>query len=247
MKTIFDTVRIGKRIAGLRKRNNMTQLALADAMGISFQAVSNWERGNSMPDISKLPELAKLFGTTVDALIGQSNPLVLRAAAGERINLHGADGEQLAELALLSRPHEVEAYAHEVAPDALADILPYLSAESAGKLAEQYAASVGLKVYLPYLTTEKIDELMLRCYAEGGDVSDCLPYASPQAIARLAEEYEKKGDGVGELLAFAAADALLPAAARALKRDGVEALRPYLPYLSERDIHRLILDSPKEE
>lgn len=244
---MFDMVRIGKRIAELRKQNNMTQLALADAMGISFQAVSNWERGNSMPDISKLPELAELLGTTVDALIGQGNPLILRAAAGERIDLRGADGEQLAELALLSRPHEVETYAQEVAPNALAGILPYLSAGAVGKLAEQYAAPVGPEIFLPYLETEKLDELMLRRYAEGGDVSVYLPYASPQAIARLAEEYEKKGDGVGELLAFAATDALLPAAARALKRGGAEALRPYLPYLSERDIHRLILDSPKEE
>lgn len=44
---MFDMVRIGKRIAEFRKQNNMTQLALADAMGISFQAVSNWERGVS--------------------------------------------------------------------------------------------------------------------------------------------------------------------------------------------------------
>ena len=57
---------IGKNIAELRKENNMTQLELADRMGISFQAVSNWERGNSMPDISKLPELADLFSVTVD-------------------------------------------------------------------------------------------------------------------------------------------------------------------------------------
>ena len=39
----------------------MTQMELADRMGISFQVVSNWERGNSMPDISKLPELAEIF------------------------------------------------------------------------------------------------------------------------------------------------------------------------------------------
>ena len=49
------------------------QLELADKLSISFQAVSNWERGNSMPDISKLPELAEIFGVTIDAIIGHDN------------------------------------------------------------------------------------------------------------------------------------------------------------------------------
>ena len=52
---MFDMQKIGKKISELRKRKNITQMELADQMGISFQAVSNWERGNSMPDISKLP------------------------------------------------------------------------------------------------------------------------------------------------------------------------------------------------
>ena len=51
---MFDMRKIGKRRAELRKSKNITQMALADMMGISFQAVSNWERGESMPDISKL-------------------------------------------------------------------------------------------------------------------------------------------------------------------------------------------------
>ena len=44
----FDMRRIGQTIAGLRRQHNMTQMALADAMGVSFQAVSNWERGVSI-------------------------------------------------------------------------------------------------------------------------------------------------------------------------------------------------------
>ena len=43
----FDMHRIGQTIACLRRDHNMTQMALADAMGVSFQAVSNWERGES--------------------------------------------------------------------------------------------------------------------------------------------------------------------------------------------------------
>ena len=75
--------KVGRKIAQLRKSHNMTQLELADKMGISFQAVSNWERGNSMPDIAKLPELAELFHTTVDELLGEKSELVESAARGE--------------------------------------------------------------------------------------------------------------------------------------------------------------------
>ena len=73
---MFDMKKIGKKISVLRKEANMTQMELADRMGISFQAVSNWERGNSMPDISKLPELAEIFGKTVDELLGEKSVLV---------------------------------------------------------------------------------------------------------------------------------------------------------------------------
>lgn len=55
---MFNMESIGRRIAELRKKANMTQMELADRMGITFQSISNWERGNTMPDISKLPELA---------------------------------------------------------------------------------------------------------------------------------------------------------------------------------------------
>ena len=66
---MFDMRKIGKRIAELRKSKNITQMALADMMGISFQAVSNWERGESMPDISKLGELSEIFGVSIDDIL----------------------------------------------------------------------------------------------------------------------------------------------------------------------------------
>lgn len=45
---MFNMKNIGFKISELRKKNNMTQMELADKMNISFQAVSNWERGVSL-------------------------------------------------------------------------------------------------------------------------------------------------------------------------------------------------------
>lgn len=60
---------IGKRISIYRKRKNMTQEDLARALGISAQAVSKWENDMACPDISLLPQLAKLLGVSVDTLL----------------------------------------------------------------------------------------------------------------------------------------------------------------------------------
>lgn len=61
---------IGKRIAEHRKRLMMTQDQLAEQLGVTAQAVSKWENDQSCPDISILPKLAEIFGTTTDELLG---------------------------------------------------------------------------------------------------------------------------------------------------------------------------------
>ena len=66
---MIDTVNVGLYISRLRKGSNMTQMQLADLLNISSQAVSKWERGESMPDIGMLPELARLFNISIDALL----------------------------------------------------------------------------------------------------------------------------------------------------------------------------------
>ena len=63
---------LGKRIVFHRKRLELTQDQLAEKLGVSAQAVSKWENDQSCPDISALPQLADIFGITVDALLGRT-------------------------------------------------------------------------------------------------------------------------------------------------------------------------------
>ena len=64
---------LGGRIARLRKEKGMTQLELADRMGVTDKAVSKWERDVSCPDIASMPRLAEVLGATVDELM-QARP-----------------------------------------------------------------------------------------------------------------------------------------------------------------------------
>lgn len=78
---------IGKRIQALRKERGLTQKQLADAVGVTPQAVSKWETDESCPDITALPLLAGALGVSVDTLLGGASAVktgvVRDAASGE--------------------------------------------------------------------------------------------------------------------------------------------------------------------
>lgn len=67
--------RIGSNIAYYRKKIGMTQAGLGEKLNYSDKAVSKWERGDSIPDVLTLMQIASLFEVTVDALLGDVNAL----------------------------------------------------------------------------------------------------------------------------------------------------------------------------
>lgn len=60
---------LGTMISELRKQHGMTQLELAEKMGVTDKAVSKWERDLSCPDINSLPTLAEVLGVSVEELM----------------------------------------------------------------------------------------------------------------------------------------------------------------------------------
>ena len=65
----MDSEKIGKFIAKLRKENNMTQQELADTLNVTDRAISKWENGRGIPDISLIKDLANLFKITEKELL----------------------------------------------------------------------------------------------------------------------------------------------------------------------------------
>ena len=106
---MFDLARVGKQIKKYRIAADMTQMELAEKMGISFQAVSSWERNETMPDISRMTELAELFHITVDELLDYQD----KAKCVEML-MHPQEQEisvkELQELEGIVKPSDVRKY-----------------------------------------------------------------------------------------------------------------------------------------
>jgi transcriptional regulator with XRE-family HTH domain/DNA-directed RNA polymerase subunit RPC12/RpoP len=65
----MDQIKIGKFIADCRKKQNLTQMQLAEKLNVTDRAVSKWERGKAMPDSSIMLELCALLKITVNELL----------------------------------------------------------------------------------------------------------------------------------------------------------------------------------
>ena len=91
----MDIIKIGKFIAERRKALGMTQMQLAEKLYISDRAVSKWETGKSMPDVSIMLELSNILGISVQELL-----------MGEKINME--NNNQKNEQLLLDMAKELE-------------------------------------------------------------------------------------------------------------------------------------------
>ena len=84
---------LGETIKKLRREKELTQEALAEFLGVTFQSVSNWERGESYPDITILPEIAAFFKISVDELLGinkseNENEIISKIAEYDNLTDH---------------------------------------------------------------------------------------------------------------------------------------------------------------
>ena len=72
----MDMKLVGTQIANLRRQKSLTQNDLGERLGVSFQAVSKWERGETLPDTAILLDLASVLETSVDSILNGGNQIL---------------------------------------------------------------------------------------------------------------------------------------------------------------------------
>lgn len=238
----FDMQRIGQTISRLRREHNMTQMALADAMGVSFQAVSNWERGQSMPDISKLPELATLFSTTIDELLGHHSPLLEKAAENKLDELPTPTVEEVAAAAPLLPPRQMDALTDKLLglpnlPD-MGELLPFLPTSKVDEIARAHLQQdQTISDLLPFMSGNCVDEIARARVQAGLSIDELLPFLYEDSVNELARQLDAKGSSIANLFPFMDEATLDDIALTRLQQG--RSITELLPFVGERLLARL--------
>ena len=261
----MDIKLIGKRILDARKVKDLTQMALADEMMVSYQAVSNWERGLTMPDISKIPQLCEILNLSIEDLLGKVslNPLVQRSMnPNQKINQ--ATVQDIESVGPIIPTQEVDEALNILKETCtLEDIIliaPFASIETLDALVDKAIKNTSIssrKVtgllgdLAPFISGQKIDDLV-----EGMDfeeheatLSSLLPFLSDASLERLLNrcldsEHEDYAINLAPFLSKSQLDGL---AQIYYQKGGAEKFACLAPFLSDKVLNAYALTILKEQ
>lgn len=167
---MFDTMKVAEEIRTARIAKNMTQVNLADQMGVSYQAVSNWERGNSMPDISKLSELCGILDISFEQLLGSEQ----QAQKVQKVMEYAENGSwqnpsftEISDVAPLMPPKTLSEIAENIEVDlnGLIGLAPFLNRDTVNRLTKKLDKKEGVDLCLlsalaPFVDKEILQQLL---------------------------------------------------------------------------------------
>lgn len=227
---MFDTMIVAREIREARIAQNMTQMNLADAMGVSYQAVSNWERGNSMPDIGKLEELCEILDISLDRLLGvqrqvQNVQKVIDYTSGKTEETPSL--EEIRDAVPLMEPEQVQRCVDNTAEETggvslneLVGLAPFAGTETLKKLAE------------------KVDEVDLN------ELAGLAPFVDRETLKKLAEKLDADEiclEGLCGLAVFVDKDTLARLAGNVKKENiDLNVLQGLAPFLGKDTLEELI-------
>ena len=203
VQTMFDQQRIGANIMKARKAKGLTQMALADGLNVSFQAVSNWERGQTCPDLSNLMELSRLLDISVDELLGNRRAAqITKDIAKDRIpSLEAEELEQVAPL--LTEEQADRAAGNKISMTDLMTVAPFVSEEFLNRQARKHLESGctlwELGALAPFLDETVLGELLLSVRTEGyslSELSSIAPFVDEKILGTLVQRMLKVGTKV---------------------------------------------------
>ncbi|MDY0276776.1 MAG: helix-turn-helix domain-containing protein [Acholeplasma sp.] len=250
---MFNMLEIGKRIAKLRKEKNMTQVELADKLGISYQAVSNWERGDSMPDIAKLSDLSLIFDVTIDEILGNKRQakIINQIINEEEVIINDIEKEDLEELLPIVKPEQFKKSFNDfkgISFEQLLMLAPFLNEEEIDEIVRDYFDEVELEKLIalaPFMSEKTISEVFLKNANNKDEVSIGLmaglaPFVSEEVLDEVFEKVvNSENVSVGSLASlapFVSSKTLGKAVKMLYKKQGVKSIVALLPFMEDENI-----------
>lgn len=217
---IFNQQEIGGTIAKARKRKNLTQLELADYLNVSYQAVSNWERGQSMPDIDRLADLATVLALSLDDLLKRPN--AKQEIADLQDSTAAVTEDTLTDFAPLIKPQMLDSKVKDTLPNLehLEELAPFVEEDTLFELVQKQLPKNQFKLltaFAPFLSREHLESFIDGKSLEDTalhfeDFQELLPFLGRDAVDTLLTNLKASqlltAEELSELLPFASADVL---------------------------------------
>jgi transcriptional regulator with XRE-family HTH domain len=246
---MFDTQKTGLKIMTLRKAKDMTQMELADLMQVSYQAVSNWERGNSMPDISKLPDLARVLGVSIEELLdSREQAQTIKRAMDEDETL---TAKEIADVAPILKPSKLEKELEKAPVEGLElkniqQLAPFLSEEKLMELVERvgFNSISDLVSIAPFMDSKHLQSVIVQqgeLHEHLDDIMCIVPFLEKDFVADIAKSLIIDDDDVSllaPLAPFLDSDTLMSLIEEA-EPENINDIMPLVPFLESGDITHL--------
>ena len=252
---MFDTMKVARTIREARIAQNMTQMNLADAMEVSYQAVSNWERGNSMPDIAKLEQLCRLLHISIEDLLGTDK------ASGTLTKIIYQDTiepSQTPEASSAGSANDImeETARESVTMEEIQDIAPLIPPSDIEKLVEKSVQERKEKLNLsaitglaPFLDKAYLDSLVERAQIDSlNEVAALAPFLRQDALNSLVMSADLECDisGVISLAPFLSRETLRKLALQLSSVGSLQMLTGLAPFLDRETLDILVANSDTE-
>ncbi|SCZ76257.1 helix-turn-helix domain-containing protein [Pseudobutyrivibrio xylanivorans] len=245
---MLDMIIVGKNIKAARTEKNMTQLELADILGVSYQAVSNWERGNSMPDIAKLPVISNALEIEITELLGEDScAKTIKKVLDE--NPEPLSSKELTDVAALLPPADFKKEMKKTSEKEILDIkaivglAPYLDDEILDDIVSNVdAANVKEIVPLaPYLSDKTLIEISK--IIESSMINDLVPLAPfmpDEALDNIVSKIDANNlDKINVLAPFLSDNTLDKIVDKAIEEDAISKLSSSACFLGKKSLKKI--------
>ena len=223
---------VGRKISELRKSRDMTQNELAEKAGVSYQAVSSWERGLTMPDVGKLPGISQILGVSIDQLLDNEKEVaIVKNVLSNNIEVY-AEAEplhidEIAEVAPILKPSQVKDLVQHIEPESI-DLS-------------------SLMTLAPFVSQDILDEMAIQAFQEG-DIQTLMhiaPHLSSHALNHLALTVIEVKDleSLTYIAPFVSRDTLDQLALQTDGSHSLEILTRIAPFVSRNTLDKLALDA----